>query len=126
MADGNKNGIVDSGDFGVWRSNFGRGFVAQQVLAGDYNLNGEVDAGDYAVWRSALGSTTDLSADGNGNGIVDAADYSTWKSNFGRGSAAAFEAGGEPQFAGQPGSPEPGSLVLCIIAFAAFFLSRRR
>ena len=74
----------------------------------------------------ALGSTTDLSADGNGNGIVDTADYSTWKSNFGRGSAAAFEAGGEPQFAGQPGSPEPGSLVLCIIAFAAFFLSRRR
>jgi dockerin type I repeat protein len=126
MADGNKNGIVDSGDFGVWRSNFGRGFVTLQVLPGDYNLNGEVDAGDYAVWRSALGSTTELAADGNGNGIVDAADYTTWRSNFGHGSATAFEAGGEPQFAGQPGSPEPGSLALCIIAFAAFFLSRRR
>jgi hypothetical protein len=127
LADGNKNGIVDNGDFTLWRANFGRSFGTLQSLPGDYNLNGEVDAGDYSVWRGALGSTTDLAADGNGNGIVDAADYATWKSNFGRGAtAASFEAGGEPQFAGQAGSPEPGSLVLFVLAYIAVFLSRRR
>jgi hypothetical protein len=66
-------------------------------------------------------------ADGNGNGIVDAADYLTWHSNFGSGaSAAPFEAGGEPQSAGQAGSPEPGSLMLFVTAFAVQILSRRR
>jgi hypothetical protein len=127
MADGNKNGVVDSGDFAVWRSNFGRGAVTLQALPGDYNLNGEVEAGDYIVWRNALGSTTDLLADGNGNGIVDDGDYTMWRSNFGGGASAAFyEAGGEPQFAGGQGSPEPGTLVLFLLAYTAVFLSRRR
>lgn len=54
--DYNNNGVVEAGDYTVWRDNFG----ADDVLSGNGDENG-------------------LSA-----GIVDGADYLWWKSNFGR------------------------------------------
>jgi hypothetical protein len=126
-ADGNRNGIIDQGDLAVWRSNFGKGFAAQQTLPGDYNFNGQIDAGDYVVWRHTLGSTTDLQADGNRNGIIDGGDLDIWRTNFARISAAAtFEAGGEPLFSGQVGSPEPTSCILFVLALTALSLARWR
>ncbi|QDU57984.1 hypothetical protein Pan181_42090 [Aeoliella mucimassa] len=59
LGDFNGDGIVNLGDYTVWRDNLG---ADDSVLA--------------------TGSTED------GSGIVDAADYATWKANFGATSAA--------------------------------------
>ncbi len=73
-ADGNRDGIVDSADYTVWRTNLGR-------IAGDFNGDGSVDDFDYAFWKSNFGATAGpgLAADGNGDGRVDAADFTVWR-----------------------------------------------
>ena len=50
--DFNGDGVVDEGDYDVWRSAFGS--TLQLV---DANKNGIVDAPDYIVWRKNLGSS---------------------------------------------------------------------
>jgi hypothetical protein len=86
-ADGSGNGLIDNDDYNIWRANFG----ATLLLAGDYNGNGVVDAADYVAWRNTLGQSaaTRSGADGNGNGVVDGEDYNTWRANFGAASANA-------------------------------------
>jgi hypothetical protein len=72
-------------------------------LVGDYNADGAVNAADYTVWRDTLNGTTSVAADGTQNGRVDQADYTLWVSRYGnRANATAV--------------PEPGSLVLAVLA----------
>ncbi len=50
--DYNRNGVIDSGDYTAWRSQYG-----QEVTPGsgaDGNADGVVDAADYSLWRDAL------------------------------------------------------------------------
>jgi hypothetical protein len=48
-ADFNRDGIVDSGDLGIWEDNFGTGD------AGDANLNGLTDGQDFLIWQQQFG-----------------------------------------------------------------------
>jgi hypothetical protein len=77
-------------------------------LAGDYNNNGIVDAADYTVWRDHLGAAITLPNDST-PGLVTNDDYVVWKSNFGSTNP------GSGSIAGAA-IPEPGSLVLCLLA----------
>jgi hypothetical protein len=61
--DYNGDGVVDTNDYNMWRSSFGKSTIIQGSGA-DGNYNGVIDAGDYVVWRSSLqgsasGSFTD-------------------------------------------------------------------
>jgi len=48
------SGVVDQGDYTVWKANFGQ--IGESP--GDGNGDGIVDAADYTVWRDNLGRTT--------------------------------------------------------------------
>jgi hypothetical protein len=88
--------------------------------AGDYNNDGVVDAADYVVWRKLLGTNTQLQNEGVGvtPGMVTDEDYATWRTNFGMvtppgaGSSAAV--------------PEPGALMLAMLALAILGAWRRQ
>jgi hypothetical protein len=54
MGDFNADGMVDAGDYVVWRRTLGQ---SGTLLAADGNGNGQVDAGDYAVWQAHVGQT---------------------------------------------------------------------
>ena len=87
---------------------------------GDYNGNGTVDAADYVLWRKTLDQsvTAGSGADGNANGTVDAPDYDFWRAHFGNtvpGLAA-----------GTAAVPEPGAIVLALLAVAGLSARRRR
>src|SRR5690606_9914703 len=83
------SGVVDTGDYQIWKSQFGQ---AGSDLAADANGDGTVDLADFAVWRNHLGMTaeqlavaaTTLPGDYNGDGVVDTGDYQVWKSQFGQ------------------------------------------
>jgi hypothetical protein len=62
--DYNRNGVVDAGDYVIWRRTSGQ-FGSN--LAADGNGNGQVDLGDYMVWRNNFGAT--LAANGAGAGL---------------------------------------------------------
>jgi Dockerin type I domain len=51
--DYNNDGIVDSNDYQVWRTNFG----STVQLDADGNGDGTVNAADYTIWRAHLGQT---------------------------------------------------------------------
>jgi hypothetical protein len=85
-------------------------------VPGDYNNDGEVNAADYTVWRDHLGQTFQLDNEGPDTpGSVTAEDYNFWKSQFGGGGGAAAV-----------GVPEPGSIVLLMMAVCAVAIRRRR
>jgi hypothetical protein len=84
-------------------------------IPGDYNHDDKVDAADYVVWRKSRHTAElGLAADGNNDGTVDDQDYGVWRENFGR-----LREGGAGLAAAAstlPAVPEPGSLLLFIIA----------
>ncbi|QDU87067.1 hypothetical protein Pla175_04220 [Pirellulimonas nuda] len=84
------------------------------LLPGDYNRDGALDAADYTVWRDALGqsvATPGAGADGDHSGVVDIHDYAVWRGALAPPSAPAGGA-----------VPEPSSLGLLLILFAAWRL----
>jgi hypothetical protein len=55
LGDYNRNGVVDAGDYVVWRKSLG-----QSVTAGtsaDGNFDGQITIADYDVWKSHFGQT---------------------------------------------------------------------
>jgi hypothetical protein len=52
MGDFNADGVVDAGDYAVWRKTLGQSGAS---LAADGNGNGQVDAGDLDVWTAHFG-----------------------------------------------------------------------
>jgi hypothetical protein len=79
QGDYNGNGIVDSADYDVWRSNIGK--TNATFHDGDGNGDGVVDTTDYLIWRANFGNTgnPDLAADFNRDGCVDGRDFLTWQ-----------------------------------------------
>src|SRR5262249_37648130 len=59
--DYNGNGIVDAGDYTVWRDTLG----STTNLAADGNGNGVIDAGDYGVWKANFGNHSGSGASAN-------------------------------------------------------------
>lgn len=118
-ADGDRNQIVDQGDYQLWRANFSLSLLPRHI-PGDYSRDGTIDSSDFVVWRDTLGSTTNLAADGNGNRVIDAGDYLIWKNGFGAPSAvgAVFPLGSAV--------PEPASIVMFSIATFLCAARRRR
>lgn len=50
------NGIVETADYGVWRSYFGRSLFTAGAGA-DGNADGLIDLADYTIWRNHLGAS---------------------------------------------------------------------
>ncbi|MEX2317067.1 MAG: S8 family serine peptidase [Pirellulales bacterium] len=86
------------------------------VARGDYNGDTIVDRDDYDFWKLHYGEPGNAfaGADGNGDGIVNAADYTVWRNAL----------AGIPA----PGSavPEPGGLVLLLLAVAGCIAAYHR
>ncbi len=53
-ADFNGDGVVDAGDYVLWRNTMGQTGVN---LAADGNGNNQIDSGDYTFWKSRFGAT---------------------------------------------------------------------
>jgi len=64
------DGVVDAGDYTVWRNTFGQTGVG---LAADGNGNGLVDEGDYSVWKANFGSTAGAGSGAGGGGVASPA-----------------------------------------------------
>lgn len=94
---------------------------AHQLPWADFNTDGRVDGSDYTIWRQGFGSTVAAGTDGdaNGDGLVDASDYTIWRDQFGQSDAS---------FGGSAAVPEPGTIVLTLIALvtSAIAMTRRR
>jgi hypothetical protein len=56
--DFNFDGTVDSQDYLLWRSNYGRTSPAYPVIAADGNRDGKVDASDFVLWRRGMASAS--------------------------------------------------------------------
>jgi autotransporter-associated beta strand protein len=79
-------------------------------LLGDFNDDGSVDDGDYLMWRKSDGAL-------GGN-----AGYDLWRSNFG----ATAPASGSSDSLSHAAVPEPGAMILALVAGAAIMLRGRR
>jgi hypothetical protein len=53
------SGIVDTADYGSWKTAFGA-TTQQPGFGADGNGDGRIDAADYTVWRNHLGDSTTL------------------------------------------------------------------
>ncbi|HEY3393427.1 MAG TPA: dockerin type I domain-containing protein [Lacipirellulaceae bacterium] len=101
---------------------------ATDVLTpGDYNQDGLVNASDYAAWRSEFSQDVfhhgTLISDGNGDGFVDAADYVVWRANTLAGGASGVSAAASSMAEAADSAaavPEPGSLIVLIVAGGSF------
>lgn len=54
QGDYNKNGVVDTADYIVWRNTLNQSGTG---LPADGNGNGNIDSGDYGLWRAHFGQT---------------------------------------------------------------------
>jgi autotransporter-associated beta strand protein len=80
--------------------------VLRVTLAGDFNLDDVVDAADYVVLRKGLGT------------IYTHDDFNTWQANFGNTASSVSSTSATV--------PEPGSVLLLILASVVARLQRRR
>jgi hypothetical protein len=87
---------------------------------GDYNNNGVVDAADYVIWRDHLGQNFTLPNDTT-PGTVTQADYNVWRSNFG-----ASAGSGSGLLVEGSAVPEPASVALLVLGWAALVPCRSR
>ncbi|HEY4232896.1 MAG TPA: family 16 glycosylhydrolase [Lacipirellulaceae bacterium] len=67
VGDYNKDGVVDAGDYTVWRDSVGQSAIG---LAADGSGNGTVDQSDYDKWQSNFGATASGSAAAANSGAV--------------------------------------------------------
>ena len=56
--DFNFDGRVDSQDYELWRSSYGRTSPAYPVIAADGNRDGKVDAADLVLWRRGMAAAS--------------------------------------------------------------------
>src|SRR5262245_7579085 len=54
LGDYNRDGVVDTADYTVWRNSNG----STTQLAADGNGNGRIDDGDYSIWKSRFGASS--------------------------------------------------------------------
>jgi hypothetical protein len=67
LGDYNMDGLVNSEDYQVWRSSFGR---TGPDLAADGNGDGVVDTVDYVVWRNNLGAGSTSNSTASGTAVL--------------------------------------------------------
>ena len=75
IGDYNRNGVVDAGDYVVWRNSLGQS-VAHGAGA-DGSDNGVIDAADYAVWKAHFGETLGSSGVASDSAVPEP---SSWRS----------------------------------------------
>ncbi|BBO36165.1 dockerin type I domain-containing protein [Lacipirellula parvula] len=91
------------------------------VGSADFNGDGGVDGADFLAWQRGYGITTGAElnqGDANGDGGVDAADLQWWRDAF-------SQATTPPAAISAAAVPEPTSLGLALMAFAAAAVRRR-
>ena len=115
--DFNDDGVVDDGDYAVWRAQFG---LAGQSLSADGNQDGVVDNDDYVILSDNLAEHLDGTSVGfeqgdiDFDGDVDLDDFGQFKDLF-------------PGALGQSQAiPEPASLTLAMGALVALALCWRQ
>ncbi|MEM7314484.1 MAG: PEP-CTERM sorting domain-containing protein [Planctomycetota bacterium] len=111
------DGSVTITDLQSWLSEAGEANIGpgRSYLPADANLDGVVDVSDFGIWNGNKFTETAAfcSGDFNADGVVDTSDFNLWNANkFSSSDAAAV--------------PEPGSIVLLLIAGAAALAFRRR
>jgi hypothetical protein len=89
-----------------------------QVFASDFNGDGTVNGADLAVWQMNLGlmPATNAQGDANGDGKVDGSDFVIWQHQNG----STF-----PAVAAAAPVPEPGALMLALVALAPLACRRK-
>lgn len=93
---------------------------AHQTPWADFNADDRVDAADFTIWQQNFGSTVaaGTAGDANGDSIVDAKDYAIWRAQLGQSDAS---------LGGSSAIPEPGTLVLTVMAiFSSAIAGSRR
>jgi hypothetical protein len=83
-------------------------------VLGDYNGNGIVDGADYVQYRNGGALQNEVATIGS----VTPEDYTEWRSRFGNTS-------GSGSSLGASAVPEPGSIALLVVGFAAMGFLRR-
>jgi hypothetical protein len=71
--DYNRNGVVDAGDYVVWRNTKGQS-VAVGTLVGngaDGDRNGIIDDNDFLIWRANLGNVRGITSNGSGTAVPE-------------------------------------------------------
>lgn len=90
--------------------------IAAPLEDADFDGDGDVDGMDFLIWQRGFGSgTSHGQGDANGDSMVDAADLAIWQGQYGTATTATFAS-----------VPEPGSVILLIVALFAGQSLRKR
>ncbi|MBA3483022.1 MAG: hypothetical protein H0T51_14535 [Pirellulales bacterium] len=85
----------------------------------DFDGDGDVDGADFLTWQQGLGLTgaaaTNAAGNANGDSVIDGADLTVWRNSF-----------GQPAIAAVGAVPEPGAVLLALLAAPLGLLARRR